>query len=44
MGIANTSLSNYDEGVVRFRLFNENNGTEANDYLGIKCGPNECAT
>jgi hypothetical protein len=44
MGIANTSLSNYDEGVVRFRLFNENNGMEANDYLGIKCGPNECAT
>lgn len=44
MGIANTSLSNYDEGVVRFRLFNESNGTEANDYLGIKCGPNECAT
>jgi hypothetical protein len=44
MGIANTSLSNYDEGVVRFRLFNENNGIEANDYLGLKCGPNECAT
>jgi hypothetical protein len=44
MGIANTSLSNYDEGVVRFRLFNENNGIEVNDYLGIKCGPNECAT
>jgi hypothetical protein len=44
MGIANMSLDNYDEGVVRFRLFNENNGIEANDYLGLKCGPNECAT
>lgn len=44
MGIANTSLVNYDEGVVRFRLYNENNGIEANDYLGLKCGPNECAT
>jgi hypothetical protein len=44
MGIANTSLDNYDEGVVRFKLSNENNGIEANDYLGLKCGPNECAT
>lgn len=43
MGIANTNLANYDEGVIRFKLSNDENGTEINDYLGLKCGP-DCAT
>jgi hypothetical protein len=43
MAIANTTLTNYDEAVVKFKLSNEATGFEANDYLGLKCGP-ECAT
>jgi hypothetical protein len=42
--IANTNLSEYDEGLIRFRLVNQSDSVETIDYLAIKCGNGECPT
>lgn len=42
--IANTNLSEYDEGLIKFRLVNNTDSTENIDYLAIKCGVGDCPT
>jgi hypothetical protein len=42
--ISNINLSEYDEGLIRFRLINTSDSVENIDYLAIKCGNAECPT